>query len=339
MQDFVGWWTTQLAGLLTDRMARGLRRPPNAVILHSGAENFSLLVRFRGVTSAVAQAGTGESGLQELAKALREIKNSPALFVLHLPLGAVLHKTLSFPFAARHDLKTLLQFEIERETPFKLDEIYWTHAVSREDAARSRFDVDLYVTPRQSVDTLLQRLNRAGLKPNALEIDSGTLLLPLHGDSVPVRARRRLVPAAAAIAAVLTLGTPFAYQEWAIASANFVIAGLKSRALEAISLRHAADRRVQTDQFLKNGQSEYPLKALAAVTRSLPADTYLTSVALHGSRLTLSGLSPSAAQLVGLFAHSPVFRQPSLDAPIVKIGSGELEQFTISVSLAEGGTT
>lgn len=336
MQDFVGWWTTQLAGLLPDRMARGLHRPPNAVILHSGAENFSLLVRSRGVTIAVTQTDTDDLGLQDLAKALRDIKNSPALCVLHLPPGAVLHKSLSFPLAARQDLKNLLRFEIERETPFRLDEIYWTHAVSREDAARGRFSVDLYIIPRQAVDTLLQRLKRAGLNPGALEIDSGTLLLPLPGDRPSVRAQRHLIPAAAAITAVLAIAAPFAYQEWAISSADSAIAGLKTEALEAISLRHSADRRAQTDEFLKNGQSEYPLRALAAVTRSLPADTYLTSFALHGSRVTLSGLSPSAAQLVGLFAHSPGFRQPSLDAPIVKNGSGELEQFTISVSLAQG---
>jgi general secretion pathway protein L len=276
--------------------------------------------------------------LQGLAKALRELKNSPALLVLHLPPGAVLHKSLSFPSAARQDLRNLLQFEIERETPFTLDEIYWTHAVSREDTVRDRFEVDLYIAPRQTVDTLLRPLHRAGLKPTALEIDNtmNALLIPLRSDHAPARAQRRLVPAAAAITALLALAAPFAYQQWAISSADSAIAGLKAEALEAISLRRSADRRAQTDAFLQNGQSAYPLQAMAAVTRSLPADTYLTSLALHNSRLTLMGLSPSAAQLVGLLAHSPLFRQPSLDAPIVKNGSGNLERFTISVSLAQG---
>jgi len=339
MQALLLWWITQLAGLLPDRVRRSLRRTPSAVILHCAEDNCSLLVRSRGITGTIALARADDPGLQELAKALRELKNSPALFVLHLPPGAVLHKSLLFPSAAKQDFKNLLQFEIERETPFTLDEVYWAHTISREDAVRDRFEVDLYVAPRQSVDTLLQRLHRAGLKPTALEIEGvgSPLLIPFRSDHAPVRASRRLVPAAAAISASLALTAPFAYQQRAISSADAAIAGLKTAALEAIALRRSADRRAQTDAFLQNGQSAYPLQAMAAVTRSLPADTYLTSFALHDSRLTLTGLSPSAAQLVGMFAHSPLFRQPSLDAPIVKNGNGNLERFTISVSLAQGG--
>lgn len=338
MQAFLRWWTTQLAGLLPASVTRGLCRVPNAVILHCGTDNFSLLVRSRGVTAAIVRTGTDDSGLQELSEAFRRLKNSPALFVLHPPLDVVLHKSLSFPLAARRELKNLLQFEIERETPFAQNEIYWNHALAREDAVRGRFDVDLYLTPKQPIDTLLQRLDRAGLRPAALEIDNAgnTLLIPARSDHAPARAQRRLVPAAAVITALLALAAPFAYQQWAISSADSAIAGLKAEALEAISLRRSADRRAQTDAFLQNGQSAYPLQAMAAVTRSLPADTYLVSLALHNSRLTLMGLSPSAAQLVGLFAHSPLFRQPSLDQPIVKNGSGNLERFTISVSLAQG---
>lgn len=167
MRSFLRWWTTQLAGLLPDPVARSLRRAPSAVIVHCVEDNCSLLVRSHGVTGTIARASADGQGLQELAKSLRELKNSPALLLLHLPPGAVLHKLLSFPSAARQDLRNLLQFEIERETPFTLDEIYWTHAVSRDDTVRDRFEVDLYIAPRQTVDTLLRPLHRAGLKPTA----------------------------------------------------------------------------------------------------------------------------------------------------------------------------
>lgn len=341
MWVFLSWWTTQLAGLLPDSITRRFRRPASATIIHAGTDSFALLTRSRGITASVAQTKPDDDGLQQLADALRKARGAPPLILMHVPPALVLHKSLSFPLGARHEVRNLLRFEIERETPFALNEIYWNYALQPEITAGGRRAVDLFLIPRRPVDALLERLRRAGVSPAAIEIETsaGMSRVFFAGDFAKPRRGRRLIPiAVAAMGALVALAAPFAYWNWEIASANAAIASLNDQALEATALRQSADRLAQTAELFKNHNTEGPLNALAAVTRLLPADTYLTSLALHGSRLTLSGLSPSAAGLVGLFARSQQFRDPSLDAPVVKNDSDGRENFTISVSLVQGGT-
>jgi general secretion pathway protein L len=339
MRVFLDWWTTQLAGLLPDIVTGKWRRTPDAVILHAGAENFTLLIRSRGVKASIAQKGPDDAGLEELAETLRNIKRAPPLLALHMPPGFVLHKQLLLPVAARHDLKNLLSFEIERETPFGLDEIYWNYTLGPHDSAQDRLTVDLVLVPRRPADALMQRLRRAGFATPVIEVEtlSGTLFVPFEGDLPQPRAKPSLAISATAACALIVLGAPFILQNWAISAADTRIASLKDRALEAIALRQSSDRLMQTAEFFKTKDGGGPLAAIAAVARSLPTDAYLTALTLRGSRLTLSGLSPSAAELVGLFAHSPLFREPSFDAPVVKNEGDDLEQFTISLSLAQRG--
>jgi general secretion pathway protein L len=81
----------------------------------------------------------------------------------------------------------------------------------------------------------------------------------------------------------------------------------------------------------RNGSA---IATLAAATKSLPDETYLTALSLKAGRLTMSGLSPSAAQLIGLLARTPAFREPAFDAPVVESESTGLEAFTITVNVA-----
>ncbi|HXJ01738.1 MAG TPA: PilN domain-containing protein [Micropepsaceae bacterium] len=344
MRVFLSWWFGQLAGLLPDFVTRDSAGLTDAAILDIGNDTATLLIRAKGTSTSIAQASADEAGLGELSAALREEKSVPPSLLLRLPPEWVLKKSMSFPAAARRDLKNLLGFEIDRETPFAREEIYWNYGVRRQDMARGRLEVDLFLVPRRPVDPLIEAARRAGLDPKGVEIDSGPLgisVVPISGEAPnnPVRSERPLVPRAAMAGAfaLVLIATPFVYQEWAIASADATIASLEDRANEAAHLRQSADQLAQTGDFFKRNNRGSGLATLAAVTRALPDDSYLTAFTLRGTRLTLSGLSPSAAQLVGLFAHSPVFREPSFDSPVVGSENGDLERFTISVSLAQAG--
>src|SRR5262249_24918058 len=135
------------------------------------------------------------------------------------------------------------------------------------------------------------------------------------------------------------LAGPLVYELWAIRSAEAEIAAISAQAQEAATLRQSADTLAQTSDFFRrdNGQHASVLSTIAAVTRALPDDSYLLGLTLRGNRLTLTGRSPSAAQLIGVFAHLPLFREPAFDTPVVKAEDSDLENFTISVALAQRG--
>jgi general secretion pathway protein L len=134
--------------------------------------------------------------------------------------------------------------------------------------------------------------------------------------------------------AILAILLPLAGQQLALLSAQESIDALSGQVEEARALRLSANRTDVAIDFLNRERARNPsaLAALAAATRSLPDDAYLTSFSLHDGRVTFSGSANSAAELIGTLAQSRAFEAPTFDAPVQSEDSG-LESFTISVSL------
>jgi general secretion pathway protein L len=343
MWAFLNWWFGQLPGLLPGFLTRERAASTDAIILDLGTGTIRLSIRTQNAVAQLGQATANELGLKDLARGLSGRKSLPALVLFRVPFDWVLKKRLSFPAAARRNLNTLLGFEIDRETPFARDEIYWSYRPMRGEGAHGQIGLDLLIVPRRCIDPLLDIARNVGLQPSAVEIETaeGASLVPLRNDISPAEPRFAwpMMPrAAAAGALILAVLAPFLYQEWAIASADASIASIQAQADEAIALRRSTERLTRAANFFSKDQCcGSGLAMLAAVTHALPNDTYLTALQLRGDRLTMSGLSPAAAQLVGLFAHLPLFKDPTFDSPVVQSQDGNLERFTISVSLAQQG--
>jgi general secretion pathway protein L len=281
--------------------------------------------------------------MQQLAQLITMRGDRRCLLLLRPPPAQVLLKHLALPIAARHNLRNVLSFEIDRETPFAHDEIYWSHVVRQKDSARGQVEIDLFLVPRNSIDPFVEAARVAGLDPFGIEVDIGasaTALIPLGAQerSPWVRSQRSVarLAAAACILVAVAVAIPFIRQHSALASADAMIASLTEPAREASGLHQSADQLTRIVASLKkererNGSA---VATLAAATKSLPDETYLTAFSLRAGRLTMSGLSPSAAHLIGLLAETPAFREPAFDAPVVKSESTGLEAFTITVNVA-----
>jgi general secretion pathway protein L len=146
---------------------------------------------------------------------------------------------------------------------------------------------------------------------------------------------------AASLLAVVALAAPFAIQQWEFAAVESRIAELETRAKEAAAFRQDARQIAATVDFLtkERGKHGSALNALSAATKSLPDDSYLNALSFREGRLTMNGRSPSAAQLIGLLAQAPEFKEPSFEAPVTRDLDNELEAFSISVTLASKGAS
>jgi general secretion pathway protein L len=347
MRSFFDWWFDQLAGLVPGNVLRASAGPSDAIILEIDGHTVRLIIRRNGTRTRAGEARADESGFQELANLLTGEVGLPRTVVLRLPPHQVLHKHVTLPAAARSDLEDVLGFEIDRETPFGRDEVHWTHCVRAKETVRNTIDVDLVLAPRSFVDPVIAAARRAGIEPAAIEVDTGsgaTALIGLdsHSHRQWLGLERPLMPLAvsAVVLAFLALVMPFAVQQWALASAEATIASLTERAGEAAKLRQSVALSAGAADFLsvERNQNSSPITILAAATRSLPDDTYLTSLSVRDGKVTMSGLSPSAAELIGVLARAPGFHDPAFDAPVVQNEDSGLENFTISVALAPAVT-
>jgi len=347
MQAFLTWWLKQLASLLPQGALGRSAAPPDASLLEIDHDAARLRVRIGGSTKNLAEASADEAGLQELGLVVRAASNLPRQLFVRLPAERVLRKCVSLPIAARTDLEQALSFEIDHETPFSHDEVHWTYSLLRQDGAHGQLTVDLVVVPRFFMDPLIEAARRAGLEPAGIEVDldgNDRSFIPLAAPQRRPWLHRRpaLLPLAGAAAAfaVVAIATPFLVQQWALASADATISSLEATAKDAAVLRQSADQYARTIGFLNQERSRNgsAVTALAAVTHALPDDTYLNSFSLRDGKLTLSGASPSAANLISLFARSSEFREPAFEAPVVQNPESDLESFTLSVALKQGAT-
>jgi len=67
--------------------------------------------------------------------------------VLRLSNADILAKSLTLPLAAQPELRQVLSFEMDRETPFTPDELYWDHRLETTDRQKNRLSVRLMLVP------------------------------------------------------------------------------------------------------------------------------------------------------------------------------------------------
>ncbi|MGI9492609.1 MAG: hypothetical protein ACR2QF_09445, partial [Geminicoccaceae bacterium] len=122
---FLQWWFDELRGLLPRSMGAKSSASKSSLVLSLGGDKMALLAR------------TARHGEKELERAGRDALDGPgptwASFgarryrkwpiVIRLGGDLGLRKVIDLPLAARDDLGQLLNFELDRLTPFKADDV------------------------------------------------------------------------------------------------------------------------------------------------------------------------------------------------------------------------
>jgi len=304
--------------------------------LGRGVEAVDVGLRRNGKENSLGRFALGAIGMADLPRVAGRTT------LLRVGEADVLGKTVTLPLAAERELDQALAFEMDRETPFAPEELYWSYRITEADRQNGRLQVRLSLLPKNVLAPLLADLAAVGLRPSAVEIadgpDKGTLLaLRAGADRTRHASHRLLLPVAAACAslALAAIVTPFIRQELNLASLDREIAAAKVAAAEADSLRREIDRLSGSAGFIESERDKTgrPLVVLAAATRTLPDDSYLTEMELRQRKLTLSGRSAGAARLIGALAADPEFRNPGFSAPVTRLEALHAELFTINAEV------
>jgi general secretion pathway protein L len=344
LREFFVWWTGQLRDLLPARWGRFGPAREDALVIEPRAAAGEVLGVDVSLRRHADETLLGHFSLA--AEAIAELPRPPGnRVVLRLHQDDVLAKTLTLPIAAESHLHQALAFQMDQETPFAPDEIYWSHVVSRRDRQNGRLSVRLLLVPRQRLAALLGALDQVGLVPSRAEIGDGPdrdRILPLDGDSDSddEAARRiRFRWAVASCLLLLALGTivaPFVRQAVALADVDRQIAGGQPTASEAEKLRRQLGQLSGTIDLIESERAKAgrPLAILATLTRILPDDTYLTEVTTQQRKITLSGRSAAAARLIGALSADEGLHNVAFAAPVTRLEAIHAELFTISAEIA-----
>ncbi len=336
LREFLAWWARQLLSLAPQHLAARDPQRENALLAEIQPAALTLRMRRRAREDALGRFTLDEAGMRAMRAALAGRK--PAAVVLLLPAGQVLEQAVALPLAAERDPERVLQYEMDRLTPFTPDEVYWGWTVARRDRARGKLHLSLLLVPKAGLLAHVSALERAGAAPTVLEA-AGPAGAPLRiilrqEPSARERWRRRGLAAAATACAVLAMvaaGLPFVQQSRAFSTVEARIAALRPQVDQADALRRriaaiAGSNDVIAAQRERVGDA---LAVVAAVTEILPDDTFLTDLQLQSRTLTLTGQSAAAARLIAALAADPAIRNPTFTAPVTRNEAGKSEGFAI----------
>ena len=87
---------------------------------------------------------------------LQQQSNAPRYLLLDTK--QVLRRVLSLPLAAESKLREVVSFEIDRQTPFTLDQVYFEARVLSRNVQSKQCQVELIVLPKQALEKSLKPL-------------------------------------------------------------------------------------------------------------------------------------------------------------------------------------
>ena len=344
LRRFLSWWGRELVVLV----------PPRVRDWFADRREV-LLARLEGTDLVLAQVGAAEgvaialapdpaAARAAVAQALDRGEEAPAV-IFGLPPARVLRRQLTLPAAAEENLRQVLGFELDRQTPFKADQVYYDARVAQRDPASKQIVVDLALAPRAAVDAGLAQLEAAGVPLDGLDavVDgrpAGFNLLPANR-----RASRRklwlqiaLALGATAIALlVLVMAQSVSNREVALERLREETQARQTEARSVAELRRLLKDAIDGANFLAERKRARPtnIDVLLDTTQRLPNDTWLQRFSVNGEQVQLQGQSKEAAGLITVLQQSPYLEGPALQGAITPDARTGKEQFLIAAKLRQ----
>jgi general secretion pathway protein L len=345
-----GWWIAELRGMLPERLRRafvaagpGLAVDLDGEVVVVRAVQAGEDTELGRVDTAGLTAETRRARLQALLPAAEAKGTGEA--VLRLPAARVLRKLIDMPAAAAENLREVLSFDIDRQTPFTADQLYFDYAVRTIDRKEGRILIDFVAAPRELVERAAALAGEIGLVPRRVTVawpDGAGPAVNLLPRSRQPSGPRFLRPLTLALA-VLTLALAVAaivvplHQRAAVAQAlSDRVAEQRKRAEAAQHLETEIEQLTKQSHFIADRKATRPLTVavLDELTSVLPDDTWLFRYRSTGDEVQIFGYSSAATALIGLIEDSPLFQDTQFRAPLTRDVRNDAERFHIGFRIS-----
>lgn len=335
------WWTSELLASLPEHIRTTLATSRQQTYLQlSGSE----VVAFHGSIERMQEIGRAELG--EDSRAI-DIPADTRNVVLLLPSGRMLRKSITLPAATEENLREVLAFEMDQQTRFTVDQVYYDFIITERSPADRTIGVDLIVAPRKQLEELLASLATQDLSPDVVSArrDANSMydvnLLPTTGRRSRPAVQDRLNLGLAAACALLLLAAatiPILQKRSAIAELEPQVAAAMEAAKEGSQLRQNIETMVNGSRVLADKKKSAPMvmRLLDEMTRIVPDGTWVSQLDIKGIEVQVQGQSPAAASLIGLLEDSESFSNPQFRSPVTQIPRSDLERFHLSAEWSGG---
>src|SRR5690606_4834507 len=176
---FLRWWIGELLACLPPRWRSVLAVEDARLLLRIEDDVLVVSERISGEIVERQRLGTGEDDNlprtleRSLDEGQRQLRR-----VLLLPAGMVLRRTLQLPAAAAENLRTVLGFELDRQTPFRPEQVYYDYRVLRQEPGARQITVELALVQREALEAYVARLGTLANTLHSVDVALASGQLP-----------------------------------------------------------------------------------------------------------------------------------------------------------------
>ncbi|MGH8171633.1 MAG: PilN domain-containing protein, partial [Rhodanobacteraceae bacterium] len=348
LPGYFTWWGRQLAACLPPRW-RALIEERSESLLLDLRESEIIVWRERADHETeygrIARSLPGDAQIAEFQRLRGAIDDPSVRTVLCIPPERVLQRTLNLPAAAEDNLRQVLAFEMDRQTPFKADQIYFDSRVLGRDASGRNLQVELVLLPRAQLD------QEIGALPGGSVLDAVDSWRTVPGagrrniNLLPVerRARRRDMrlplnlglAALAVILLVVNMDESLTNRAAAVEAMRTEVEKSNNEARQVAALRKTLSDSIAGANFLTDKKRNGPLTValLDDLSRRLPEETYLERLQIENGEAQLQGQAKEAAKLIALLGGSTCIGNPRLQGQIQPDARTGKERFQITADV------
>jgi len=355
LPSFFGWWGGELRGLLPLRWQGWFGSGAQWQLLQREGSQWRL--RRSGHHEVLASwddAGDALMGREQARAALEtaqgDVDREDRRVALLLPAASVLRRTLALPLAARDNLREVVAFEMDRQTPFSVDQVHYAVRELSTPVAAGRVNVELVAVPRARLDPLLARLRELEVTVDAVDVAQGDgrlgiNLLPPEQSPRRVHPRRRLnlvLAAACVLLLGLVLGQWLHNRQAALATMQAEVEGMRDEARQVAALRQQLQDNAGAAGFLaqRKKNTVSMLALLREITAQLPDDAWLERLSVDNrGQVGFQGQSPQAAKLLDALKDSTLITGAGFQGSIQPDASSGKERFYLTARVKAATAT
>ncbi len=348
LKRFFRWWGRELSHCLPETLRQKLTDKAGYILLSVVGDSLHFEHLVDGKVQKITTLKLSETRVEDYQQLIGKITElEKADFILRLSAEQGMKKILYLPAAAKENLQQVVGFEMDRVTPFTVDQVYFAVKMIGKEQ-QGKIKVLLVLTPKDILDRLYQQLKQLNLSPavvdyseaaNDFEHDFNPYnLLPEKYRQVESKTTQMAIWGLSLLATVLTvivLIFPLWQQEQEIDSLRAQLKNLQKDTQLVQDYQLEIDRIVdETERLISIKNKSAPMtETINLLSKLLPQSTWLTHFKYSNERIQIQGQSPTASALISIIEASPLFRNARFVSPLTQDKRTGMERFQISMDV------
>ena len=342
------WWLTGLLYLVPESLRQRLTHTPDRLIIEIVDQKYHCRLLRGNSSELLSESILNLNDELDRASFLRwytPFMESGVKTILIVPDKQILHKTLCYPLSSEKSLSEILGFEMDRQTPFPADKVYFDKRITSRDQEQQRLTLQLFVVLRDKLEPILDALRSLQLRVDIVtsrldgELIEGINLLPAQLRPV---SGARLNPVTKTLAAVsltmflCALYVPLLRQQQILADLEMQLDQVKVQAKEAMPLMEERKRIGTMTEFLADKQAEQlvTINVLNELSRILPDNTWVNRLIIQKGEIQIFGESDAATAIIQLIENSNYFSNAQFRSPVTQNNVTKKDKFHVSATIA-----